>query len=101
MCLSITRGFEFITPIKNPSERVDDIIRRIVETNVIGTFLVIRRLLDRIPDDRPIVNTDSICGKTAVTEFSAYCVSKHAVIGLTRSLARPSPLEPEHQKSLA
>jgi 3-hydroxybutyrate dehydrogenase len=27
-------------------------------------------------------------GKTAVAEFSAYCASKHAVIGLTRSLAQ-------------
>ena len=35
-----------------------------------------------------IVNTASMWGKTAVAEFSAYCASKHAVIGLTRSLAQ-------------
>ena len=81
-------GFEFITPITDLSERVDDIFRRIVETNVIGTFSVIRHLLDRIPDGGRIVNTASIWGKTAVMEFSAYCASKHAVIGLTRSLAQ-------------
>ena len=34
------------------------------------------------------MNTASMWGKTAVAEFSAYCASKHAVIGLTRSLAQ-------------
>ncbi|MDA7965327.1 SDR family oxidoreductase [Ruegeria sp.] len=81
-------GFEFITPITDQSERVDETFRRIIETNVIGTFSVIRHLLDRIPDGGRIVNTASMWGKTAVAEFSGYCASKHAVIGLTRSLAQ-------------
>ena len=80
-------GFEFIAPIMDPSERVDDIFRRIVETNVIGTFSVIRHLLDRIPDGNRVVNSASIWGKTAVTGFSAYCASKQTVIQLTRSFA--------------
>lgn len=81
-------GFEFITPIAERSEQVDEVFRRIVEINVIGTFSVTRHLLDRIPDGGRIVNTASMWGKTAVAEFSAYCASKHAVIGLTRSLAQ-------------
>ncbi|MDE2792287.1 MAG: SDR family NAD(P)-dependent oxidoreductase [Paracoccaceae bacterium] len=81
-------GFEFVTPIAARSEQVDEAFRRIVEVNVIGTFSVTRHLLDRIPDGGRIVNTASMWGKTAVAEFSAYCASKHAVIGLTRSLAQ-------------
>jgi 3-hydroxybutyrate dehydrogenase len=81
-------GFEYITPITDPSERIDEVFRRIIEINVIGTFSVTRRLLDKIPDGGRIVNTASMWGKTAVAEFSAYCASKHAVIGLTRSLAQ-------------
>lgn len=81
-------GFEYITPITDPSDRLDEVFRRIIEINVIGTFSVTRRLLDKIPDGGRIVNTASMWGKTAVAEFSAYCASKHAVIGLTRSLAQ-------------
>ena len=54
----------------------------------IGTFSVTRALLPKIRDGGRIVNTASMWGKTAVAEFSAYCASKHAIIGLTRSLAQ-------------
>ena len=81
-------GFEYITPITDPSKSTDEVFRRIIEINVIGTFSVTRRLLDKIPDGGRIVNTASMWCKTAVAEFSAYCASKHAVIGLTRSLSQ-------------
>ena len=42
--------------------------------------------LQMIQDGGRIVNTASMWGKTAVAAFSAYCASKHALIGLTRSL---------------
>ncbi len=81
-------GFEFITPIADPSPRVDDVFERIIMTNIVGTFSVTRALLPKLVDGGRIVSTSSMWGKTAVAEFSAYCASKHAVIGLTRSLAR-------------
>lgn len=81
-------GLEYITPITDTSENVDDVFRKIIEINIIGTFSVTRRLLPKMPDGGRIVNTASMWGKTAVAEFSAYCASKHAVIGLTRSLAQ-------------
>jgi 3-hydroxybutyrate dehydrogenase len=34
-----------------------------------------------------IIFTASIWGRTAAAEFSAYCASKHAIVGMTRSLA--------------
>lgn len=81
-------GLELITPIEDPDPSVDATFRRITEINVIGTFSVIRALLPKLIDGARIVNTASMWGKTAVAEFSAYCASKHAVIGLTRSLAQ-------------
>jgi len=81
-------GFEYITPIADPSPRVDEIFHQIIATNVIGTFSVTRSLLSKIPDGGRVINTSSMWGKTAVAEFSAYCASKHAVIGLTRSLSQ-------------
>lgn len=81
-------GLELITPIEDPSPDVDAVFRRITEINIIGTFSVTRALLPKLRDGARIVNTASMWGKTAVAEFSAYCASKHAVIGLTRSLAQ-------------
>lgn len=81
-------GFEYITPITDPSSRVDDVFERIIMTNVVGTFSVTRGLLPKLVDGGRVVSTSSMWGKTAVAEFSAYCASKHAVIGLTRSLAQ-------------
>jgi 3-hydroxybutyrate dehydrogenase len=81
-------GLELITPIADPSPEVDATFARITEINVVGTFSVIRTLLPHLKDGARIVNTASMWGKTAVAEFSAYCASKHAVIGLTRSLAQ-------------
>lgn len=81
-------GLELITPIDDPDPEIDTRFRRITEINVIGTFSVIRALLPKLKDHARIVNTASMWGKTAVAEFSAYCASKHAVIGLTRSLAQ-------------
>jgi len=81
-------GFEYITPIEDMSDRVDDVFRQVIEINVIGTFSVTRQLLPKMADGGRIVNTASMWGKTAVAEFSAYCASKHAVIGLTRSLSQ-------------
>ncbi|MEO0831038.1 MAG: SDR family oxidoreductase [Pseudomonadota bacterium] len=80
-------GLELITPITDPSPEVDATFRRITEINVVGTFSVIRAVLPQLKTGARIVNTASVWGKTAVAEFSAYCASKHAVIGLTRSLA--------------
>lgn len=81
-------GLELITPIDDLNPEIDNTYRRIIEINVIGTFSVTRTLLPKMRAGGRIVNTASVWGKTAVAEFSAYCASKHAVIGLTRSLAR-------------
>lgn len=81
-------GLELITPIGDDSPYVDKIFRDIILINVVGTFSVTRKLLPMISNGGRIVSTASMWGKTAVADFSAYCASKHAVIGLTRSLAQ-------------
>lgn len=81
-------GLELITPIAEPGEAVEATFRRIVEINVLGSFWVTREAVKAMGKGGRIVFTASVWGKTAVAEFSAYCASKHAVIGLARSLAR-------------
>ena len=61
--------------------------RRIIETNVVGTYLVSRAALPSIPAGGRVINLSSVLGRFGVPGYTAYCASKHAVIGFTRALA--------------
>jgi 3-hydroxybutyrate dehydrogenase len=80
-------GTEFPTPLGDAApdfmERWDGLMH-----NNVGTMVRLTRAL--LPLMRPgasIINQSSIWGLKGVPEFSAYVASKHAVIGVTRSLA--------------
>ena len=61
--------------------------RRIIDTNVTGTYIVSRAALPLIPDGGRVINVSSVLGRFGVPGYTAYCASKHAVIGFTRALA--------------
>src|SRR5436190_3444175 len=61
--------------------------RRILDTNVLGTFLVTRQAVPLLADGGRVVNMSSVLGRFGVPGYTAYCASKHAVIGFTRALA--------------
>src|SRR5438046_6829376 len=61
--------------------------RRILDTNVWGTFLVTRQSVPLLADGGRVVNVSSVLGRFGVPGYTAYCASKHAVIGFTRALA--------------
>jgi NAD(P)-dependent dehydrogenase (short-subunit alcohol dehydrogenase family) len=61
--------------------------RRIIDTNVVGTYLVSRAALPSIPEGGRVINLSSVLGRFGVPGYTAYCASKHAVIGFTRALA--------------
>ena len=81
-------GLERITPIHDSSPDTERTFRRIIDINVIGTYLVTREALTSMSANGRIIVTSSVWGKSAVGEFSAYVASKHANIGFVRSLAR-------------
>lgn len=80
-------GLELITPLEDSGDAVEERFRRIIDINVTGTFLVTRHAVPKMPSGGRIVLTASIWSRTAVAEFSAYCASKHATLGLMRSFA--------------
>ena len=80
-------GLELITPLEDPDDAVEDRFRRIIDVNVNGTFLMTRSAVPKIRRGGRIIFTASIWSRTAVAEFSAYCASKHATLGLMRSFA--------------
>jgi NAD(P)-dependent dehydrogenase (short-subunit alcohol dehydrogenase family) len=61
--------------------------RRVLDTNVWGTFLVSRQAVPRMRQGGRVINISSVLGRFGVPGYTAYCASKHAVIGLTRALA--------------
>jgi NAD(P)-dependent dehydrogenase (short-subunit alcohol dehydrogenase family) len=81
-------GLERLTPIDDADPATDLLFARILAVNVTGMWAVTRALLPRLGAGGRIVNTASVWGKSAAPGFAAYVASKHAVIGLTRTLAK-------------
>ncbi|HEY3305521.1 MAG TPA: SDR family NAD(P)-dependent oxidoreductase [Candidatus Binatia bacterium] len=63
--------------------------RDIVETNLTGTYLVTKEVLRSMRKNANgrIINISSVLGKFGVPGYSAYCATKHGMIGFTRALA--------------
>ncbi len=66
-----------------------DMMRRIMEVNLIGTHICTQQVLPAMIEAGwgRIVNISSLAGLTGQPYISAYCASKHAMVGLTRTLA--------------
>jgi len=74
------------TPLHG-DERSDRAFERIFDVNVTGTWRVLRAALPFLADGARIVNLSSVSGRFGVPGQAGYCGAKHAVIGMTRSLA--------------
>jgi NAD(P)-dependent dehydrogenase (short-subunit alcohol dehydrogenase family) len=63
--------------------------RRVIDVNVIGVFLGLKHVLAVMLKQNAgsIINTASIAGLLGSPHTAVYSASKHAVIGLTRSVA--------------
>ena len=80
-------GAEYPTPIDDASATAQPEWSRLLDNNVGSMARAIRALLPLLGPGSSIINQASIWGLNGVAGFSAYVASKHAVIGLTRSLA--------------
>jgi ketoreductase len=61
----------------------------IVDTNLTGMYLMTKEVIKHITDDTGgrIINISSVLGKFGVPGYTAYCTTKHGMIGFTRALA--------------
>lgn len=65
----------------------EDVWHRVIDVNVNGTYHVTLEALACMPDGGRIVNVSSILGRYGRIRNTAYCASKHAILGFTKSLA--------------
>lgn len=80
-------GTEYPTPLADASADAAARWSALMHNNVDTMVQLTRALLPLMPHGASVINQSSIWGLTGVADFSAYVASKHAVIGLTRSLA--------------
>ena len=71
-------------PIEDPS---NEHWLAVISTNLNGPFYCTRAALRWIPKGGRVVNISSVLGRFGVPGYTAYCSSKHGVIGFTRALA--------------
>ena len=77
-------GISKRNPILEPG---DETWHEVLATNLTGVYYCTHRALPHFRDGGRIVHISSISGKVGSAEYSAYCASKHGVIGFTRALA--------------
>ncbi len=61
----------------------------ILDTNLSGMYQVTKEALKHIRDNSGgrVINISSVLGKFGVPGYTAYCTTKHGIIGFTRALA--------------
>jgi NAD(P)-dependent dehydrogenase (short-subunit alcohol dehydrogenase family) len=61
----------------------------IIDTNLTGMYFVTKAVLKTMPDHAGgrVINISSVLGKFGVPGYTAYCTTKHGMIGFTRALA--------------
>ncbi len=70
-------------------EANDDDWKKTIEVNLIGNYYLTKAVLPFIIKNGKgrVINIASISGKNGSPTSSAYCASKHGIVGLTRTLA--------------
>lgn len=77
-----------VITVAEVEEMEEDEWDSVMDVNVKGQFLVARAATSHLKESSgTIINTASIAGKIGAAGLAHYCASKHAVIGLTKSLA--------------
>jgi NAD(P)-dependent dehydrogenase (short-subunit alcohol dehydrogenase family) len=75
-------------PILPVTDYPEDVFDRVLAVNVKGAFLACKHALPAMRDGGSIVMTASVVGVTSDPGICAYAASKHALIGLMRTVAK-------------
>jgi ketoreductase len=64
-----------------------EVWRAVLATNLDGVYYCSHKVLPHMPDGGRIVNISSALGRIGQAGATAYCASKHGIVGFTRALA--------------
>jgi len=81
-------GIEIVKPVTDHTEAD---IERLMAINVVGLFTVSKHAVIQMRkqgNGGSIVNLASVAGLVGIAMLDGYCASKHAVVGLTRAMAK-------------
>lgn len=78
-----------ISGINSMNDSEDDRWYDILDTNLSGMYLITKEVLKQMNgrSGGRIINISSVLGKFGVPGYTAYCTTKHGMIGFTRALA--------------
>lgn len=71
---------------ENEPEDLDN-WHKVISVNLNGTFYITSLCLPLLADQGRIINLSSILGRIGKVRNTAYCASKHGIIGMTKALA--------------
>jgi NAD(P)-dependent dehydrogenase (short-subunit alcohol dehydrogenase family) len=79
-------GISLSAPLQRTS---DEDLHRVLQINAVAPYVLCRALVPRMADagGGRVINIGSIASLKGIRYTSAYCASKHALLGLTRALA--------------
>jgi NAD(P)-dependent dehydrogenase (short-subunit alcohol dehydrogenase family) len=66
----------------------EDVFERVLRVNVLGTFLLAKHAIAAMRAGGSLIINSSVVGLTSDPRISAYATSKHALVGLMRTLAK-------------
>ncbi len=85
--LILNAGVNFATPVSDNSPLSRKAFRQVIQTNVIGTWFLAQRVADHMGQGGRILFIGSVLARFGAPGSAAYTASKHAVMGLVRSMA--------------
>jgi NAD(P)-dependent dehydrogenase (short-subunit alcohol dehydrogenase family) len=65
-----------------------DVFEQVMRVNVLGTFLLAKHAIAAMGAGGSLIINSSVVGLTSDPQISAYATSKHALVGLMRTLAK-------------
>ena len=74
--------------IRPVADYPEDVFDQVMAVNLKGSFLACKHALPQMRDGGSIVMTSSVVGVTSDPGIAAYAASKHALIGLMRTVAK-------------
>ncbi len=99
--------------IRPVTDYPEDVFDQVMAVNLKGSFLACKYALPQMRDGGSIVMTSSVVGVTSDPGIAAYAASKHALIGLMRTVAKevaarrirvnvvaPGPIDNEFQREV-